>query len=101
MAKRNLTLTTDRLVSDLKNLVTDSELLVREAGNELNARGKQARDRLTESLESAKETCRMLQDKTMEQIEAADELAHEHPYRFAGIALAVGLLLGLLAGRGK
>lgn len=39
------------------------------------------------------------QQMAAEQAKAADKLVREHPYQAIGIAVGLGLLIGLLAGR--
>ena len=89
----------DRLAHDLKNVVHDTELLLREIGGELSDKGKQARARLTATLETAKETCQDWQEKTVATAKAADEYIHENPYRSIGAAFGLGLLIGVLVAR--
>jgi ElaB/YqjD/DUF883 family membrane-anchored ribosome-binding protein len=95
---RNIIGRRERVTDDLRSLISDSEQLLREVAGELTDRGKQARARLTSTLESAKATCRDLQDKAVARVESADEYAHEHPYKLVGLAFGVGVLLGVLAG---
>ena len=61
MMNQNIVMTKDRLLTDLRNVVTDSEELLKELAGELTERGKQARQRLMTSLESAKQSCGSLQ----------------------------------------
>ncbi|HWN96045.1 MAG TPA: DUF883 domain-containing protein [Methylomirabilota bacterium] len=89
----------DRLTHDLKNVVHDTELLLREVGGELSEKGKLARARLNATLESAKETCHELGEKTAAAAKAADEYVHQNPYRSIGVAFGVGLLIGVLVAR--
>ena len=89
----------DRLAHDLKNVVHDTEQLLHEIGHELSDKGKQARARLAATLESAKETCGELQEKTIATAKAADDYIHENPYKSIGVAFGVGLLIGVLVAR--
>jgi ElaB/YqjD/DUF883 family membrane-anchored ribosome-binding protein len=50
-------------------------------------------------LQSAKEVCGGLQERTRATVKAADEMVHEHPYTSMGLALGVGLLIGVLISR--
>ena len=91
--------TKDRLMHDLKSVVTDSEALLKEVAGELSEKGKQARARLSAALESAKATCAELQDKAQAGADATDKLVREHPYTSIGIAFGVGVLVGVLVAR--
>jgi ElaB/YqjD/DUF883 family membrane-anchored ribosome-binding protein len=59
----------------------------------------EARKRLAAALESGKELYGRVRDKTVEKAKAVDETVHEHPYQAMGIALGVGVLLGVLITR--
>jgi len=89
----------DRLTNDLKNVIHDTELLLREIGLDLSEKGKQARARLTTTLEAAKENYRSLQEKTIATAKVADEYIHENPYKSLGVAFSVGLLIGIIVAR--
>lgn len=100
MESTHIQVTRDRLVSDLRNVVADSEALLKEVAGELTEKGKQARERLVAALESAKTTCAQLQDKAQAGMEATDLMVREHPYTSVGVAFAVGVLVGVLVARG-
>lgn len=89
----------DRLALDLKNVVHDTELLLRELGGDLNEKGKQARARLMATLESAKGSCSELQEKAMAKAKVADQYIHENPYKTMGVAFGIGILVGVLVSR--
>ena len=95
----NIHLAKDRLATDLKNVIHDTELLLREIGSDLSDKGKQARARLATTLEAAKESCHHLQEKTIATAKAADEYVHDNPYKSMGIAFGVGVLIGVLVTR--
>jgi ElaB/YqjD/DUF883 family membrane-anchored ribosome-binding protein len=59
----------------------------------------EARQRVVETVESAKETAGRVRDQAVDYAKAADEALHEHPYQAIGIAFGVGALLGYLVGR--
>jgi ElaB/YqjD/DUF883 family membrane-anchored ribosome-binding protein len=73
---------------------------------------EQAKSAATEMAEKAAETgARMsdkwqetranIQEKTLESARATDRAIRQNPYAFLGIAFGVGLLIGVLATRGK
>ncbi|MEO6035268.1 MAG: DUF883 domain-containing protein [Verrucomicrobiota bacterium] len=99
MANTKIQASTQKLVDDMRNVVTDSELLLKEVGGELTEKAKQARARLALTLESAKESCINLQERAKVTAKAADEMVHEHPYKSMGIAFGVGIVLGVLIAR--
>ena len=91
--------TTEKLLEDVKQVVRDGEELLKAGAGEISEKGKAARARLSAALESAKETGRRLQEKTIAGAKATDKVIREHPYQSIGIAFGVGLLIGVLANR--
>ena len=87
------------LNSDIKHVVHDSEELLRETANAVGDKAKKVRERFSETLEAAKRTCRGLEEKAREEAKATDKAIREHPYQSIGIALSVGLLIGVLVTR--
>jgi ElaB/YqjD/DUF883 family membrane-anchored ribosome-binding protein len=87
------------LASDLKQVAHDAEALLKATAGETSEKVKEVRSRLTQALESAKETCARIQDKTVQAAKATDHAIREHPYESIGIAFGVGLLIGVLVGR--
>ena len=94
---------TDRLIQDLRTLVADAEDLVKATAAETGERIKTARVRLEDNLRVARVRLDEAQLALLERSKAAaaatDRFAHENPWRVAGIAAGLGLLLGLLLGR--
>jgi ElaB/YqjD/DUF883 family membrane-anchored ribosome-binding protein len=70
---------TEKLLRDLRAVVQDGEELLRAGAHELSEKGMAARERLTAALESAKETGRKLQERTMAGAKATDRVIREHP----------------------
>jgi ElaB/YqjD/DUF883 family membrane-anchored ribosome-binding protein len=93
----------DRLVQDLRILIADAEELVKATAAETGERIKSARTRLDEHLRVARLRLDDAQQALIEQSKAAaaatDRFAHENPWKVAGIAAGLGLLLGVLIGR--
>jgi ElaB/YqjD/DUF883 family membrane-anchored ribosome-binding protein len=90
---------TERLLQDLKAVVRDGEELLRAGAQDLNERGMAARERLAAALEIAKETRRKLETRAVAGAKATDRLVREHPYESVGIALGLGLFIGVLLNR--
>lgn len=92
---------TDKLVKDLRLVVQDAEDLIRATAGEVNEKTKQARARLSQTLEKAKESAMVLQEKAAEKAKVADEVIRRHPYESMGVAFGLGLLLGVIVNRGR
>ena len=92
---------TDKLVKDLRLVVQDAEDLIRATAGEVNEKTKAARARLSQTLEKAKESAVVLQEKATEKAKVADEVIRQHPYESMGVAFGLGLLLGVIVNRGR
>lgn len=90
---------TQKLLRDLRQVVHDGEEVLRAGAGELGEKGAAARAKLAAALESAKETARKLQEKTVAGAKATDKVIREHPYQSIGIAFGIGLLIGVLVNR--
>jgi ElaB/YqjD/DUF883 family membrane-anchored ribosome-binding protein len=91
----------DKLIEDLKTLVRDGGELLKQGAGSLGEKGSEARERLGDALEAAKETIKRFEKKAASGLRSTDEAIREHPYQSIGIALGVGVLLGIFLNRGK
>ncbi len=90
---------TTELTADLKRVVRDSEELLQHTANAVGDKAREMRERLSETLQEAKATCRQLEEKAVEGAKATDRVIREHPYKSLGVAFGVGVLLGVLVTR--
>lgn len=90
---------TNRLVTNLKRIVHDSEELLHTTKDAVGDKAQEVRERLTDALDTAKRTCRDLEDKAIEGAKAADRTIRDHPYQSIGAAFGIGLLIGVLVTR--
>ena len=90
---------TDKLVTDLKRMVRDSEELLHDSGAVVGEKAHAMRERLSDTVESAKAACRKLEEKAIEGAKATDKVIREHPYQSIGVAFGIGLLIGVLVTR--
>ena len=95
--------TKEKLVEDLKVVVHDADVLLRETAGQLGEKAREARERLERGMKIAKERLGELQKQSIEQAKVAakatDQFVHDHPWQSVGIAFAVGALIGVLIGR--
>jgi len=93
----------DKLVSDLKVVIADTEELLRATTNVASEKVGELRERLIVRLRDAKERLLDLEQAVIEKTKAAaratDDFVHEEPWKAVGIAAALGLALGVLIGR--
>src|SRR5438270_9787525 len=94
----------ERLVNDLRTLVSDAEELLRATASQAGEKITVARQKIEQSLTEGKKALgdaeEILVKKSKECAEIADDYVRENPWSAVGIAAAVGLALGLLI-RGK
>lgn len=97
------TVTKEKLVADLKVVISDAEELLRVTANQAGEKVGELRVRMQENLTSARHKLAdaeaALKEKSREVARATDDYVHEHPWRSIGVAAGVGLLVGLLIGR--
>lgn len=97
------TVTKEKLVSDLKVVISDAEELLRVTANQAGEKVGELRVRMQENLTSARHKLAdaeaALKEKSREVARATDDYVHEHPWKSIGVAAGVGLLVGLLVGR--
>ena len=91
--------TNDKIVGDLRSTAQDAQTLLNETSNQIGAKTREVRERLSAALENAKETAQRLEEKTKAAARATDRTIREHPYQSIGIAFGVGVLLGVLLAR--
>ncbi|MCB1121140.1 MAG: DUF883 family protein [Verrucomicrobiae bacterium] len=96
MTTKTRTQNIEKLKADLEKLVKDGEKLLRDEADNAKSNGQEVRDKLVETLETAKEFCGDLDEKARRQLSEIDESVHNRPYAYAGIACGVGVLVGLL-----
>jgi len=97
------TVTKDRLVQDLKIVISDAEELLRATASQAGEKVSAAREKVQDSLHRAKvklaEAEDVLMDKSKLAARATDEYVHDHPWSAVGIAAGIGFVIGLLIGR--
>ena len=93
----------EKLVSDFKAVVADTEELLRLTADQTGDKAVEVRARLREKLAGAKVKLQELEAAVIEKTKAAaratDEYVHENPWKAVGVAAGAGFLLGLLPNR--
>ena len=99
----------EKLMQDLHVVVADAEELLKmtasQAGEKMSEKVSVARERIQESLVSAKARLAVAEEAVVENAKqaarATDEYVHDNPWRAVGIAAGVGLVVGMLISRGR
>jgi ElaB/YqjD/DUF883 family membrane-anchored ribosome-binding protein len=93
----------DRVIADLKTLVSDTDDLLKATAGDLSEKAKEARARVSRGLDRAKQSMDELQVQGLESARAAmkqaDSTIRDHPYESIGLALGIGLVIGSLLRR--
>jgi ElaB/YqjD/DUF883 family membrane-anchored ribosome-binding protein len=72
-----------------------------ETTESLDSERNELRAKLDAAVEKAKDVCERLQEQTAAAAKATDKAVREHPYQAIGIAFGLGILVGVLAMRGR
>ena len=103
MANADSLVTRDKLMQDVKIVISDAEELLRATAAQAGEKVSAARERVQDSLHRAKVKLAEAEDVMIEKGKQAarvtDEYVHDNPWKAVGIAAGVGLLIGLLIGR--
>lgn len=95
----------EKLVQDLRSMITNAEELLRASANQTGDKVAAARERIEETLADARERLktaeRALLDTTRQAATATDEYVRDNPWQAVGIAAGVGMLIGMLISRGR
>lgn len=95
----------EKLMQDLRVVVADAEELLRATAGQAGDKVATARERIQESLASAKQRLiaaeEAVVERTKEAAKATDEYVHENPWKAVGISAGVGLIIGMLISRGR
>ncbi|MEY4979868.1 MAG: hypothetical protein RLZZ352_2138 [Pseudomonadota bacterium] len=93
----------EKLVSDLRRVITDAEELMQVTAHQTEGRVVELRERINENLRQARHKLHEAEDaikeKTREVARATDDYVHDHPWRAVGTAAAVGMVIGMLISR--
>ena len=93
----------DKLVQDLKIVITDAEELLRATASTAGEKVVAAREKVQDSLQRAKvklaEVEDVIIDRGKQAARATDEYVHDNPWRAVGIAAGIGVIIGMLIGR--
>jgi ElaB/YqjD/DUF883 family membrane-anchored ribosome-binding protein len=90
----------DKLVGDFRNLIGDAEELLRASANQAGEKFAAARQKIEQSLVEGKKSLadaeKLVVQKSKEAADIADDYVRENPWSAIGIAVGIGLVLGLL-----
>jgi ElaB/YqjD/DUF883 family membrane-anchored ribosome-binding protein len=95
--------TSEKLMQDMRVVVTDAEDLLKATAGQTGERIEKIRAKAEESLRAARNRMQIagkaLQETATDAVDTVDEQVHRNPWTAVGIAAGVGLVLGILLGR--
>ncbi|MDX2227625.1 MAG: DUF883 family protein [Verrucomicrobiae bacterium] len=93
----------DKLVQDLKVVITDAEVVLKETATAVGEKAIGARAKLEEGLRAARAKLEVAEKAIYEKgkiaAQATDKFVKDNPYKVIGAAFATGIVLGLLINR--
>jgi ElaB/YqjD/DUF883 family membrane-anchored ribosome-binding protein len=85
---------------DFELIVEDAQKLMNALGDDLDDKTRQAKERLRDSLDTARQRYDIAEDRLRrmgaEGVERTDVVIHEYPYHAMGLSFVFGLLLGMI-----
>ncbi len=90
---------TDSIHESMENVVDDARALIAATADVAQEKVVRARQRLADTMETAKDTYALVQTKTIAGARATDKMVRAKPYQSAGVAFGIGALIGFLMGR--
>lgn len=85
--------------NDMGTLAKDARSLINATTDVASQKLGEARQRVVEKVESAKEAAGRVRDQAVDYAKAADEAMHQNPYQVLGIAFGLGAIVGYLLSR--
>lgn len=93
----------EKLVSDVKEVIRDVELLMKETADGVGEKAAEVRDRLTKTVDSLKsqlgEVEKAVRSNAAAGVRETDKVIRNHPYESIGLSFGIGLLVGFMIGR--
>ncbi len=95
----------EKLMQDLRVVVSDAEELLKATAGQAGEKVSAVRERIQENLVAAKARLDVAEaaviEKTKYAAKATDEYVHDNPWKAVGVAACVGVIVGMLIGRGR
>lgn len=103
MNKATADVTKEKLIEDFNGVVNEAEQLLKSVNNETSEKANALLAKVEQSLRRAKDRLGDFQGVAVERTKAAaratDDYVHEHPWKSIGVAVALGVVIGLLLNR--
>lgn len=105
MTTRLAEVSKEKLMNDLRVVVADAEELLRATAGQAGEKASAVRERIQENVNAAKQRLASAEADALEHAKQAakvtDEYVHDNPWTAIGVAASVGVIVGMLIGRGR
>jgi ElaB/YqjD/DUF883 family membrane-anchored ribosome-binding protein len=95
----------DKLMQDLRVVVADAEELLRATAGQAGEKASAVRERIQENVAAVKVRLVSAEEDALESAREAakvtDAYVHDNPWTAIGVAASVGVIVGMLIGRGR
>jgi ElaB/YqjD/DUF883 family membrane-anchored ribosome-binding protein len=102
-AMSDITVQNEKLVEDLRQVISDAEELLRMTSDQLTESSAEVRGRIQTGLHLSRAKLAHLQEVAVNKAKAfgstADGFVHENPWKSIGVAAGAGMLIGMLLRR--
>ena len=93
----------DQLMDDLRTVIADAEVWLRQSGNAAGEEFQAAKARFERTLQNAKADLAVLEERAVEKAKeaakATDTYVRENPWKAVGLGAAIGVVIGMLIAR--
>ena len=103
MKEKSLERTSDSIVDDFSQVLSEADSLLKQSARETGEKATALREQVQAKLLSARQRALDLQEEALDKAKAAaqftDEYVHENPWQVVGVGIVVGFLVGVLVSR--
>ncbi len=100
MAKSAAKESKEKLINDFHSVITDTEELMRSVSSESGGKAQALRAKIEQNLDLAKGYLQDFEnsvvDKSRNAARVTDDYVHENAWRTVGLAIGLGIVIGLL-----
>jgi len=105
MSIKSAEVSKEKLIQDLRAVVADADELLRATAGQAGEKVSAARERIEENVAAAKRRLAAAEEDALESAREAakmtDAYVHDNPWTAIGVAASVGVIVGMLIGRGR
>ncbi|MEP6941916.1 MAG: DUF883 family protein [Betaproteobacteria bacterium] len=87
-------------VKDFEDALAQAQKMLKKAGTQAGDRAEELRSQAASRLDAARATLDNLQDRATAAARSTDDFVRDAPWKAIGVAAAVGIVVGMAAGRG-